>query len=87
MPFGGTKQSGTGREGVQDSLHFFTEQKTICIKLPNWDVENLGVLSGYISLFLCQYFKLNNIVQKNKWEQLLNKIECWKKRPLKTGFC
>ncbi|KAI6192338.1 Aldedh domain-containing protein [Aphelenchoides bicaudatus] len=35
MPFGGTKQSGTGREGIQDSLHFFTEQKTICIKLPN----------------------------------------------------
>jgi len=35
MPFGGTKHSGTGREGIQDSLHFFTEQKTICIKLPN----------------------------------------------------
>ncbi|KAK6760034.1 hypothetical protein RB195_021527 [Necator americanus] len=33
MPFGGTKQSGMGREGAVDSLHFFTEQKTICIKM------------------------------------------------------
>ncbi|KIH66650.1 aldehyde dehydrogenase 5, family protein [Ancylostoma duodenale] len=33
MPFGGTKQSGMGREGALDSLHFFTEQKTICIKI------------------------------------------------------
>ncbi|CAJ0945044.1 unnamed protein product, partial [Mesorhabditis belari] len=31
MPFGGTKQSGMGREGATDSFHFFTEQKTICI--------------------------------------------------------
>ncbi|CAD5233281.1 unnamed protein product [Bursaphelenchus xylophilus] len=34
MPFGGTKQSGSGREGLEDSLHFYTEQKTVCIKLP-----------------------------------------------------
>ncbi|CAJ0945348.1 unnamed protein product, partial [Mesorhabditis belari] len=33
MPFGGTKQSGMGREGATDSFHFFTEQKTICIAL------------------------------------------------------
>ncbi|EPB79977.1 hypothetical protein ANCCEY_00926 [Ancylostoma ceylanicum] len=33
MPFGGTKQSGMGREGALDSLHFFTEQKTICVKI------------------------------------------------------
>ncbi|GMR52609.1 hypothetical protein PMAYCL1PPCAC_22804, partial [Pristionchus mayeri] len=33
MPFGGTKESGMGREGGEDSLHFFTEQKTICIKI------------------------------------------------------
>uniref|UniRef100_A0A1I7XLZ9 Aldedh domain-containing protein n=1 Tax=Heterorhabditis bacteriophora TaxID=37862 RepID=A0A1I7XLZ9_HETBA len=32
MPFGGTKESGMGREGAQDSLHFFTESKTVCIK-------------------------------------------------------
>ncbi|KAK6062299.1 aldehyde dehydrogenase family protein [Cooperia oncophora] len=33
MPFGGTKESGMGREGAVDSLHFFTEQKTVCIRL------------------------------------------------------
>jgi len=33
MPFGGTKESGIGREGVEDSLHFFTEAKTICLKM------------------------------------------------------
>ncbi|CAJ0582970.1 unnamed protein product, partial [Mesorhabditis spiculigera] len=33
MPFGGTKQSGIGREGGEDSFHFFTEPKTICIAL------------------------------------------------------
>ncbi|KAF8386566.1 alh-10 [Pristionchus pacificus] len=33
MPFGGTKDSGMGREGGEDSLHFFTEQKTICLKI------------------------------------------------------
>jgi aminomuconate-semialdehyde/2-hydroxymuconate-6-semialdehyde dehydrogenase len=31
VPFGGTKQSGVGREGGQDSLHFFTEPKNVCI--------------------------------------------------------
>ncbi|VDL73811.1 unnamed protein product [Nippostrongylus brasiliensis] len=33
MPFGGTKESGMGREGALDSFHFFTEQKTVCIRL------------------------------------------------------
>ncbi|KAK3087605.1 hypothetical protein FSP39_008279 [Pinctada imbricata] len=33
MPFGGTKESGVGREGNFDSMDFFTEQKTICVKL------------------------------------------------------
>ncbi|CEF68719.1 Aldehyde dehydrogenase family 8 member A1 [Strongyloides ratti] len=32
MPFGGTKESGIGREGAEDSIHFYTEQKTICLK-------------------------------------------------------
>ncbi len=32
MPFGGVKESGLGREGQVDSLHFFTEAKTICIR-------------------------------------------------------
>ncbi|MCU0383304.1 MAG: aldehyde dehydrogenase, partial [Cyclobacteriaceae bacterium] len=32
-PFGGTKQSGVGREGGWEALRFFTEPKNICIKL------------------------------------------------------
>ena len=31
-PFGGTKQSGVGREGGNEALHFFTEPKNICIR-------------------------------------------------------
>jgi aminomuconate-semialdehyde/2-hydroxymuconate-6-semialdehyde dehydrogenase len=30
--FGGMKQSGMGREGGYEALHFFTEPKNICIK-------------------------------------------------------
>ena len=30
-PFGGAKQSGLGREGGSEALHFFTEPKNICI--------------------------------------------------------
>jgi aminomuconate-semialdehyde/2-hydroxymuconate-6-semialdehyde dehydrogenase len=30
-PFGGAKQSGLGREGGNEALHFFTEPKNICI--------------------------------------------------------
>ncbi len=30
-PFGGVKDSGVGREGGWDALHFFTEPKNICI--------------------------------------------------------
>ncbi|XP_064597129.1 2-aminomuconic semialdehyde dehydrogenase-like [Liolophura sinensis] len=33
MPFGGTKSSGLGREGAKESLEFYTEVKTICLKL------------------------------------------------------
>lgn len=32
MPFGGVKDSGLGREGQMDSLHFFTEPKTVCVR-------------------------------------------------------
>jgi aminomuconate-semialdehyde/2-hydroxymuconate-6-semialdehyde dehydrogenase len=32
-PFGGMKQSGIGREGGVHSLEFYTELKTVCIKL------------------------------------------------------
>jgi aminomuconate-semialdehyde/2-hydroxymuconate-6-semialdehyde dehydrogenase len=30
-PFGGMGQSGLGREGGSDALHFFTEPKNICV--------------------------------------------------------
>jgi aminomuconate-semialdehyde/2-hydroxymuconate-6-semialdehyde dehydrogenase len=30
-PFGGTKQSGVGREGGEEALRFFTEPKNVCI--------------------------------------------------------
>jgi aminomuconate-semialdehyde/2-hydroxymuconate-6-semialdehyde dehydrogenase len=32
-PFGGTKQSGLGKEGGLEALRFFTEPKNVCIKL------------------------------------------------------
>ncbi|XP_071503218.1 2-aminomuconic semialdehyde dehydrogenase-like [Diadema antillarum] len=32
MPFGGMKASGIGREGVNESMDFYTEAKCICIK-------------------------------------------------------
>jgi len=33
MPFGGCKESGSGREGTIHSLEAFTEEKTICVKI------------------------------------------------------
>lgn len=33
FPFGGMKSSGLGREGTLDSREFFTEKKTVCIKI------------------------------------------------------
>lgn len=32
-PFGGMKQSGVGREGGWNAMHFFTEAKNVCVKL------------------------------------------------------
>jgi aminomuconate-semialdehyde/2-hydroxymuconate-6-semialdehyde dehydrogenase len=32
-PFGGVKQSGVGREGGWEALHFFTEPKNVCIPM------------------------------------------------------
>lgn len=33
MPFGGVKASGIGREGAKESYEFYTEAKTICVKI------------------------------------------------------
>ncbi|ESO88008.1 hypothetical protein LOTGIDRAFT_193864, partial [Lottia gigantea] len=33
VPFGGIKESGIGREGLKDSIHFYTEEKTVCLQL------------------------------------------------------
>jgi len=33
VPFGGMKESGVGREGGFESLHFFTASKNVCVKL------------------------------------------------------
>ena len=34
VPFGGIKDSGVGREGGLEALHFFTEPKNVCIPVP-----------------------------------------------------
>jgi len=33
VPFGGVKSSGLGREGGEDALRFFTEPKTVCVRV------------------------------------------------------
>ncbi|CAH3158301.1 unnamed protein product [Pocillopora meandrina] len=33
MPFGGFKASGVGREGAKESYEFYTEVKTVCVKM------------------------------------------------------
>ena len=33
VPFGGMRQSGVGREGGDEALRFFTEPKSVCVKL------------------------------------------------------
>lgn len=33
VPFGGTKASGVGREGGKYSQEFFTEAKTVCLRI------------------------------------------------------
>ncbi len=35
VPFGGTKQSGVGREGGREALRFFTEPKNVCVQFPH----------------------------------------------------
>jgi glyceraldehyde-3-phosphate dehydrogenase (NADP+) len=36
MPFGGTKKSGLGREGIKFSIHEMTDPKVVCFKLSNF---------------------------------------------------
>lgn len=36
-PFGGVKQSGVGREGGMEALHFFTEPKNVCIQYGDYN--------------------------------------------------
>ena len=31
LPFGGSKESGIGREGGLDSMDFFTQEKNVCL--------------------------------------------------------
>lgn len=52
MPFGGCKQSGTGREGLHDSLHFYSDAKTVCVNLASkfWDWANVSC--SYLRKFL-----------------------------------
>jgi len=38
-PFGGMKQSGIGREGGEEALHFFTETKNVCIRFDEGEVR------------------------------------------------
>src|SRR6185369_5615483 len=40
VPFGGTKQSGVGREGGEEALRFFTEPKNVCVQIPREPSRN-----------------------------------------------
>jgi 5-carboxymethyl-2-hydroxymuconic-semialdehyde dehydrogenase len=42
QPFGGTKASGTGREGGEYSLEVFTEVKNVCISLGSHPIPRWG---------------------------------------------
>ncbi len=43
QPFGGTKESGTGREGGEYSFEVFAEVKNVCISMGNHHIPKWGV--------------------------------------------
>ena len=43
FPFGGYKNSGLGREGIDGFRHFYTEEKTVTIALQRPAMERLGL--------------------------------------------
>lgn len=43
FPFGGYKNSGVGREGIDGMRHFYTEEKTVTIALEHPPVVRLGL--------------------------------------------
>lgn len=42
FPFGGYKDSGVGREGIEGMRHFYTEEKTVTLALKRPAMERLG---------------------------------------------
>lgn len=44
FPFGGYKDSGLGREGIDGFRHFYTEEKTVTIALQRPAMERLGAV-------------------------------------------
>ncbi|HKW04787.1 MAG TPA: 5-carboxymethyl-2-hydroxymuconate semialdehyde dehydrogenase [Nitrososphaerales archaeon] len=47
-PFGGSKESGIGREGGEYSFDFYTEQKTVHVALGNHPIPKMGTESSVI---------------------------------------
>lgn len=46
FPFGGYKESGVGREGIDGMRHFYTEEKTVAIALKRPAMTRLGTQEG-----------------------------------------